>query len=119
MEKNENGFNRAPMENGSNSQRGSDWQGMQNGGLGNYWNDRGENRRGCAGTGPVRPPEGNGTISGEDSLGFPGGACSERQLAMVYSPHQCWRMLYSPDEALKRGTMFEELYKPLGGHGNE
>lgn len=35
------------------------------------------------------------------------------QLAMVYSPMQCWRMLYSPDEALGHGTLFEELYKPL------
>ena len=36
-----------------------------------------------------------------------------RQLAMVYSPYQCWRMLYSESEALKHGTLFEELYKPL------
>ena len=39
--------------------------------------------------------------------------CSEEQLAMVYSPYQCFRMLYSPDKALLRGTMFEELDKPL------
>ena len=36
-----------------------------------------------------------------------------RQLAMVYSPFQCWRMLYSPEDALMNGTLFEELYKPL------
>lgn len=36
-----------------------------------------------------------------------------RQLAMVYSPYQCWRMMYSESEALKHGTLFEELYKPL------
>ena len=36
-----------------------------------------------------------------------------RQLAMVYSPYQCWRMLYSEMDALKHGTLFEELYKPL------
>ena len=35
------------------------------------------------------------------------------QLAMVYSPHQCWRMLYAPEKALMRGTLFEELDKPL------
>ena len=35
-------------------------------------------------------------------------------LAMVYSPYQSWRMLYSEDDALKHGTLFEELYKPLG-----
>ena len=36
-----------------------------------------------------------------------------RQLAMVYSPHQCWRMLYGEMDALCHGTLFEELYKPL------
>lgn len=36
-----------------------------------------------------------------------------RQLAMVYSPYQCWRMLYSETDALRHGTLFEELYKPL------
>ena len=42
------------------------------------------------------------------------GVCDEGlQLAMVYSPYQSFRMLYSPDTALKRGTLFEELYKPL------
>jgi len=35
------------------------------------------------------------------------------QLAMVYSPYQTWRMLLSPDDALAKGTLFEELYKPL------
>jgi hypothetical protein len=35
------------------------------------------------------------------------------QLAMVYSPHQSWRMLLSPEDALAHGTLFEELYKPL------
>ena len=39
--------------------------------------------------------------------------CQGAQLAMVYSPLQCWRMLYSPEKALMRGTMFEELDKPL------
>ena len=39
--------------------------------------------------------------------------CGNRQLAMVYSPMQCWRRLYTPADALARGTLFEELYKPL------
>ncbi len=39
--------------------------------------------------------------------------CTEHQLAMVYAPHQCWRMLYAVDKALMRGTLFEELDKPL------
>ena len=37
-----------------------------------------------------------------------------RQLAMVYAPSQCFRLLYEPDKALMTGTLFEELYKPLG-----
>ena len=37
-----------------------------------------------------------------------------RQLAMVYAPHQCFRLLYEPEKALMAGTLFEELYKPLG-----
>ena len=39
--------------------------------------------------------------------------CGDRQLAMVYSPMQCWRRLYTPADALMHGTLFEELYKPL------
>ena len=36
------------------------------------------------------------------------------QLAMVYSPINRFRALYSPEKALSRGTLFEELDKPLG-----
>lgn len=35
------------------------------------------------------------------------------QLAMVYSPVQPFQALYSPEEALMRGTVFAELDKPL------
>ena len=35
------------------------------------------------------------------------------QLAMVYSPVQQYRHLYDRDEALRRGTLFVELDKPL------
>ena len=34
-------------------------------------------------------------------------------LAMVYTPMQKWRQVYSPDEALMRGTLFGELDKPF------
>ena len=54
-----------------------------------------------------------GAMDSGDSLGGPVSGCAARQLAMVYSPYQCWRMLYSPDKALERGTLFEELDKPL------
>jgi len=45
---------------------------------------------------------------------YENGTCgmANRQLAMVYSPMQCWRMLYTPEAALRSGTLFEELYKP-------
>ena len=39
------------------------------------------------------------------------------QLAMVYSPINRFRALYSPEDALTHGTLFEELYKPLGKGG--
>lgn len=38
---------------------------------------------------------------------------SNERLAMAYVPMQRWRMLYAPDAALMRGTMFEELDLPL------
>lgn len=58
---------------------------------------------------------GNGSVGGVTDTEHGGcgcEGCSGRQLAMVYSPMQCWRRLYTPDEALTRGTLFEELYKP-------
>jgi hypothetical protein len=38
-------------------------------------------------------------------LGYP--------LAAVYVPHQAWRALYEPTQALSHGTLFLELDKPL------
>lgn len=52
--------------------------------------------------------------SGCDFEGLGGGAPS---LAMVYCPRQYWRGILSPDEALKRGTLFAELHKPFAGDG--
>ena len=40
-------------------------------------------------------------------------------LAYVYAPTQAFRLLYSAPEALKHGTLFEELYKPMEVYGNE
>ena len=53
---------------------------------------------------PVMPPSG-----GCDAPMLSGGV----QLAMVYAPKQAFRKLYSEAEALRHGTLFEELYKPL------
>ncbi len=64
---------------------------------------------------------GGSTGGGADQDGSDFGT-AVRQLAMVYAPYQCWRRLYSPEDAMKHGTMFEELYKPLlmckGENGN-
>ena len=56
---------------------------------------------------------GIGCSSNEDaSLG-------SRPLAYAYVPIQSFRMLYSPEEALKHATLFEELYKPMEVYGRE
>ena len=48
------------------------------------------------------------------------GSCLDNlPLAYVYAPSQKFRMLYSAGDALKHGTLFEELYKPMGVYGNE
>ena len=51
------------------------------------------------------------------------GVCSDcldtKPLAYPYIPIQRWQMLYTVDNALGRGTLFEELDKPLGVYGNE
>lgn len=79
----------------------------------------GENREGrdysCPGTGEIW----QGGHQGGNGQSACRGECSQKQLAMVYAPMQCWRMIYSPSEALRHGTLFEELYKPLEGHGHE
>ena len=54
---------------------------------------------------PERPPERPTPPMGE--------CIPAPSLAMVYSPCQFFRGLYSPMEALSRGTLFEELDKPL------
>lgn len=40
-------------------------------------------------------------------------------LGYSYTPIQRWRMMYRPAEALSRGTLFEELYKPMEVYGHE
>lgn len=40
-------------------------------------------------------------------------------LAYVYAPNQRFCMLYSASDALDRGTLFEQLYKPMEVYGRE
>ena len=94
MEKNENGFSSRGIGESSNGRNSA-----------------------CPGTGERWTPQSDmgGAANGNSSSGSePYGT----QLAMVYSPKQSWQMLYSPEKALMRGTLFEELDKPLEECGN-
>ncbi len=64
----------------------------------------------------------NGTVGGVQGNHACGGTgtCLDRMpLAYVYAPDQVFRMLYSANDALKHGTLFEELYKPMEVYGRE
>ena len=43
----------------------------------------------------------------------------DKPLGYAYVPIQRWRMLYTPERGLERGTLFEELDKPMEVYGNE
>ena len=43
----------------------------------------------------------------------------DKPLGYAYVPIQRWRMLYSPDTGLGRGTIFEELDMPMEVYGND
>ena len=67
---------------------------------------------------------GNGTNGGNGngtnhSCGGRGDCLDYMPLAYVYAPDQAFRMLYSAEDALKHGTLFEELYKPMEVYGRE
>ncbi len=72
----------------------------------NFGNRSGLN---CRGENRPNSPNGNGGGNSETA----NDSCMGKQLAMVYSPYQNFTMMYSPMDALKHGTLFEELYKPL------
>ena len=44
---------------------------------------------------------------------------NDKPLGYAYVPIQRWRMLYTPDAGIKRGTIFEELDMPMEVYGNE
>lgn len=56
----------------------------------------------------------NGDVSGDAD-----GECDEVKLGYVYAPNQKFCMLFSAEEALKHGTLFENLYKPMEVYGRE
>ena len=114
MKKNENGipcFNLSPRSGGNDMQdKKSDERifelEMREAPMGN---NRQRQKEGCS--------KNDGSASGNN--GYPVGSCDEAPLAYVYAPMQKFCMLYSADEALNHGTLFENLYKPLGVYGNE
>ena len=44
---------------------------------------------------------------------------SDKPLGYAYVPIQRWRMLYTPEQGLARGTVFEELDLPMEVYGYE
>ena len=76
-------------------------------------------------TGAGRTPMNmGGTQNGGGNTGGIGcggrGDCLDNMpLAYVYAPDQKFRMMYSPEDALAHGTLFEELYKPMEVYGRE
>lgn len=61
----------------------------------------------------------NGYPRQSTTCGRDGDALDTLPLGYSYTPIQHWRLMYRPDEALSRGTLFEELYKPMEVYGNE
>ena len=105
MDKNENGY---PMPDNQNGIVGGVTDNM--GGCGNGCG----NGCGCG--------NGNGgTVGGvtNHTCGGTGNCLDEMKLAYVYAPDQRFQMLYSANEALHHGTLFEELYKPMEVSGRE
>ena len=72
-------------------------------------------KRLCDGTLPDTDQNNEGCGDGNGGWGL-----HSHPLAMVYSPLQEFRELYTPDVALDRGTMFAELDLPFeGGNGRK
>lgn len=44
---------------------------------------------------------------------------SDKPIGYAYVPIQRWRMLYTPEQGLERGTVFEELDMPMEVYGRE
>ena len=93
MERNENGMPRGRTNSDSSQNLGA---------LDGFFGDR---SGGCRGT--------------QNGVGESDACLDSLPLAYAYVPWQRWRMLYPHEEALHRGTLFEELDKPLGVYGNE
>ena len=101
------GGNQNGNQNGNNQSGCNHHCGNQNG------NQNGNNQNGGNQNGGVV----GGIMDG--GCGGRGDCIDLMPLAYVYAPDQRFRMLYSAKDALAHGTLFEELYKPMGVYGNE
>ncbi len=113
MDKNENGY---PMPDTQNGIVGGVTEGM--GGCGNGCGN------GCAGGCGCGNGDSNGnggSVGGVTNhiCGGTGTCLDAKPLAYVYAPDQMFRLLYSANDALRHGTLFEELYKPMEVYGRE
>lgn len=84
--------------------------------------NNGNNRPGCGNGCPGCGNQNGGTVGGigtNHTCGGDGSCLDNKPLAYVYAPNQFFRMLYSANDALKHGTLFEELYKPMEVYGRE
>ena len=86
---------------------------VSNGHAGNGGCGRMGNGNGCGNTSRERTGNGNGCGNAEN--GNRGRGFHDHPLAMVYSPYQHFREIYTPDTALDRGTLFSELDLPFEG----
>ena len=97
---------------GNNGNRPGNGNGNNGNGNGNNGNGNGNNGNNGNG-GIVGGVQNNHTCGGD-------GSCLDRMpIAYVYAPDQVFRMLYSANDALRHGTLFEELYKPKEVYGRE
>ena len=117
MDKNENGYPGGVVggvtDNGGMGCPGGCGNCGSGGGCGNGCGNGGGNNGGNGGNGGV------GGVTANHSCGGRGDCLDNMPLAYVYAPDQAFRMLYSANEALKHGTLFEELYKPMEVYGRE
>ena len=115
MDKNENGY---PTPENPGGTVGGVTDEVRPGGT-----NRPGNGCGCGcGNGNGNGNGGNGNVGGvgtNHTCGGEGSCLDERPLAYVYAPNQFFRMLYSANDALRHGTLFEELYKPKEVYGRE
>lgn len=103
MEKNENGYPMAEREGGMSRSAP---------------NPNGKANTPQNSTAPNPGNSDNGRIRGGD-CGESANYVDNLPLAYVYAPMQRFCMLYSAEDALDHGTLFEALYKPKEVYGRE